>query len=132
MPEFNIWAVLVAAVAAFAVGGLWYSSLLFGKAWMAETGITEERAASANMPRTFGLAFLATLIAATVFALFLGPAPELSFAVGAGFAAGLGWVAMSFAVNDLFEQRSFKLWAINAGYHTVVFTLFGLVLGLWH
>ena len=132
MHEFNIWAALVAAVSAFVVGGVWYSPLLFGKAWMVESGMTEERAASANMPRTFGLAFLATLIAALVFASFLGPAPSLPFALGAGFAAGFAWVAMSFAVNDLFEQRSFKLWAINAGYHTVVFTLFGLVLGLWH
>jgi len=32
MPEFNIWAVLTAAVSAFLLGGLWYSPALFARA----------------------------------------------------------------------------------------------------
>ena len=27
---------------------------------------------------------------------------------------------------------SFRLWLIDGGYHTLQFTLYGLVLGLWH
>jgi len=33
MPEFNVWAVLAAAVSSFVLGGLWYSPALFGPAW---------------------------------------------------------------------------------------------------
>lgn len=47
----------------------------------------------------------------------------------AGLAAGLGWVAMAFGVNYMFEGKSFKLWLINAGYNTVVFALVGLIIG---
>jgi hypothetical protein len=64
--------------------------------------------------------------------MFLGPAPALPFALGAGSSAGLCWVAAAFGINDLFERRSLRLWAINAAYHTLAFTLYGLVFGLWH
>ena len=76
--------------------------------------------------------FDAVPVASFVFAMFLGPAPALGLAVGAGFAAGLGWVATSYGITYLFEHRSLKLFLINGGYHTVQFTLIGLILGLWH
>ncbi len=44
--------------------------------------------------------------------------------------AGLLWVAGSFGINYLFERRSFKLFCINGGYHTLQFAIFGLVLAL--
>jgi hypothetical protein len=31
----------------------------------------------------------------------------------------------------LFEHKSLKLFLVNGGYHTVQFTVIGLVLGLW-
>jgi hypothetical protein len=45
---------------------------------------------------------------------------------------GLAIVAMSFAINYTFAQRSLKLWLIDGGYHTLQFALYGLILGLWH
>ncbi|HBD19770.1 MAG TPA: DUF1761 domain-containing protein [Arenimonas sp.] len=131
MPEFNVWAVLVAAVSSFVLGGLWYSPVLFGKAWQRETGLSDETLAGGNMALIFGLAFVLSLAAAFVFALFLGPRPSLELGVGAGASAGLFWVASSFGINYLFERKSLKLFAINAGYHTLQFTLIGLVLALW-
>lgn len=128
----NVLAVIAAAVASFAVGGVWYAPGVFGKAWMAESGVSVEKAKEANMAKTFGLAFVLSLVASFTFALFLGPAPALGFAVMAGFIAGLTWVAGSLGINYLFEQKSLKLFLINGGYHTVQFTVIGLVLGLWH
>ena len=130
MPEFNIWAVLVAAVSAFVLGSLWYSPMLFGKPWQREAGVSEEQIKNANMGLIFGLAFVLSLVASLVFALFLGPRPPVSLGLGAGFAAGLCWVGASFGINYLFERRSLKLFLINAGYHTVQFTIIGLVLAL--
>jgi hypothetical protein len=96
MPEVNYLAVIAAAVATFLLGGLWYSPALFGKAWQREAGVPDERMKNANMVKIFGLTFVLSLIAAWVFALFLGPRPPLSLGLGAGFAAGLCWVAASF------------------------------------
>jgi hypothetical protein len=132
MPEVNYLAVLAAAVATFALGGLWYSPALFGKVWQREAGVTEEKLKSANMGLIFGLTFVLALIAAWVFALFLGPRPPMALGLGAGFSAGLCWVAASLGINYLFERKSLKLWLINGGYHTLQFTIIGLILALWH
>jgi hypothetical protein len=128
----NLWAVLAAGAASLVLGGLWYSPVLFGNAWMRASGVTEAQARSANMAKVMGSAFLLSLVGAAVFALFLGPAPALGFAVGAGFSAGLCWVAGSFGINYLFEQRPLSLFFINGGYHTLQYTLIGVILGSWH
>lgn len=132
MPEVDWIAVVVAAVSAFVLGGLWYGPL-FGKAWMAEHGFTEEDLKDGNMARIYGLAFLLSLIAALVFAVFLSHGPDLDWLMGlaAGATVGLFWVATSFGISYLFEGKSLKLWLINAGYHTMQFTLYGLVIGLF-
>jgi len=130
MPQVNLIAVLVCGVASLVLGGAWYSPLLFGKAWQRAAGLSDEQASSGNMAMIFGLAFVLSLIAAYVFGMFLGASMPLAGAVGAGFAAGLCWVAASFGINYLFERRPVALWLINGGYQTLQFTLFGLILGL--
>jgi len=130
MPEVNWIAIVVAAVASFLLGGLWYSPVLFARAWQREAGITDEQLKNANMGKIFSLAFILCLLAAWIFATFLGPRPSLALGFGAGFSAGLFWVAASFGINYLFERRSFKLFLINGGYHTLQFTVIGGVISL--
>jgi len=132
MPEINLWAVLAAGLSSMVLGGLWYSPVLFGKAWSAASGITEAQQQSANMLRIMGTAFVLAVLGAAVFAMFLGPRPAVGFATAAGLSAGLCWVAGSFGINYLFEQRPLRLFLINGSYHTLQYTLIGLILGLWH
>lgn len=132
MPQINYLAVIAAAVCAFLAGALWYSPLLFGKAWQREAGLSDQQLASSNMLRIFAATLLLGLVAAFVFALFLGPRPSMPLGLGAGFSAGLCWVASSIGMNYLFARRSFKLFLIDGGYHTLQFTLIGVVLALWH
>ncbi len=132
MPDINVWAVLAAGLSSLILGGLWYSPVLFGKAWSAASGVTEEQARSANMAVTLGTTLVLALFGAAVFAMFLGPKPAPMFATMAGVAAGLFWVAGSFGINYLFEQRSLRLFLINGGYHTLQYSLIGLILGTWH
>jgi hypothetical protein len=125
----NIWAVLLAAVSSFLVGGLWYSPALFGRVWNTENG--GEKTA-AHPAKVFGISFIFSLVAAASFAAWLGAAASLEASLKAAGLAGFGFVAASFGINYQFAQRSFKLWLIDGGYHTVQFLLFGLILGLWH
>lgn len=134
MGNLNFWAVLVAALSSFAIGSIWYSKLLFGKAWMKETGITEDDAKNKGlpMPVIFGTAFVLILVGAFSLAMFIGPESNAAFGGFAGFMVGLIWIGFAFGVNYLYEMRSFKLFLINAGYNTVIFTLMGIILGAWH
>jgi hypothetical protein len=131
MPEVNWLAVLAAAISAFVLGGLWYSPAMFGKAWQRGAGLTDEQLKGGNPAKIYGGAFVLSLIAAATFAMFLGKLP-VAEATAYGFCAGLTWVAASFGINYLFERRSMPLFLVNGGYHTLQFTLYGVILGLWH
>jgi hypothetical protein len=132
MPHVSYVGVLVAAVSAFVLGGIWYSPLLFANAWLREIGKTKEQLGNANMAKIFGGAFVLAFITAWVFAMFLGPTVTVKFGAAAGFAAGLCWVGTSLGTSYLFERRSLRLWLINAGYFTLMFTLMGALIGLIH
>ena len=81
--------------------------------------------------KVFALSFVCSLVMAFNLAAFLGAKATLGFGVFAGFATGLGWVAMSLAIIYLFEQRSLKLWLVNGGCQVVTYTLMGAILGGW-
>ena len=130
MPDVNWLAVLLCGLSSMVLGAIWYSPMLFARRWMAGAKLSEGDLAGANMALIYGLAFLLSLIAAYVFALFIGRGMPLGPAVAAGAAAGVCWVAASFGISYLFERRSLGHWLINGGYHALQFTLFGLILGL--
>lgn len=131
MDQFNIWAVLVAALSTFLIGGLWYSPSVFGKAWMRENGFTEEGMKNANMIKIFGLAFFLALIAAFNLAMYMGPENRPAMGAFWGFLAGFGWVATFIGTHYLFERKSFTLFLINAGYSIVSLTIMGIILAAW-
>jgi hypothetical protein len=121
---------LLSALSAFLLGGLWYSPLLFGKTWQREAGLSDEQLQAANKVRIFGVSFVLCLLAAIAFSMVITPEASFFMAFHSGVGVGLFWVATSFGVNYLFELKSFKLWLINAGYHSLQFTLYGLIFGL--
>lgn len=129
--DLNYWAILVAALSTFLIGGLWYSPAVFGKAWMKENGLTEDELKKGNMAKIFGLAFLLGLIAAINLAMFMGPESNPMMGALWGFLAGFGWVATFVGMHYLFEHKSFKLFLINAGYSIVALTVMGLILAAW-
>lgn len=126
----NWFAIVAAALVGFAVGALWYGPV-FGKVWMAEVGLTEEDVKRANMLKIFGIAFVLQFMMAYCLAMFFGN--DITAVTGAlyGFLTGFAWVGFALAVNAMFEQKSWKYILINGGYWTVVFTLMGLIIGVW-
>ncbi len=130
LESINYLAVIVAALSAFIIGGLWYS-VLFAKPWMVENGFDEEQLKKGNMGLIFGGSFILSLIVSFVLVLFLGPERDALFGAMAGLLAGLFWVATAMGITYLFERKSLKLFLINAGYHVITFTVMGFILGIW-
>jgi hypothetical protein len=56
--HMNIFAILVAAIVPMTIGLIWYSNTIFGKAWMASAGLSEEQLKSGNMLIIFGVSLL--------------------------------------------------------------------------
>lgn len=131
MEDLNYWAVLVAALSTFIIGGVWYSPMAFGKAWMKENGFSDEDLKNGNMTKIFGLSFVLGLVASINLAMFLGSDIDIVSGAFYGFLAGFGWVATFIGTHYLFERRSFKLFLINAGYSIIALTTMGLIIGAW-
>jgi hypothetical protein len=128
--NLNWPAIIVAAVSAFILGGLWYSPLLFAKKWMKETGITEESTKNANMIKIFSIAFILALIASFFLAMFIGANAGAGFGALAGFMAGVGWVFTFMGISYLFESRTLTHFLINSVYSIVSLTVMGLIIGV--
>jgi hypothetical protein len=129
--QLNPWAILAATVSAFLIGGVWYSPILFSRAWMKAAGLSEEEVQRGNMAKIFGLSFLLILVMAVNLAAFLSGPADLVWGMTAGALAGIGWVAASLGVLYLFEHRPLKLFLVNGGYLAVSFVVMGGILGAW-
>jgi hypothetical protein len=132
-PDHINWlAVAAAAASTFVLGGLWYSPVLFGRAWMAVNNLSEADLGRGNMARIFGLSLLCSLLMAANLAAFLAtPDTTAAWGATAGFLAGFGWVFLAIAIIAQFERRPWKYVAINGGYMTVAFVIMGLIIGAW-
>jgi len=130
--SINFWAILVAAVANFVIGGMWYSPALFGKIWMKANGFNDADLKKGSPALIFGLSFVFCLLMSANLAGFLGgPDTTVGFAIAAGIAGGLGWAALGLGVIALFERRPLSYLLVNGGYLTVSFAVMGAILGVW-
>ncbi len=126
-------AVLVAAVASYIFGAIWYMAL--AKTWMVEAGVEtgdDGKPANAGDPKPYILAFLCTVVVAGmmrhIFAL--SNIDTLAKGVMAGLGIGLFLAAPWVVTNYGFAGRSRKLMLIDGGYATIGCTIMGAVLTL--
>ena len=109
---------LIGGAAAFLLGFAWYTAL-FGKVWQAETGITDEQAQS-GMAVTYGLSFLMMCIVSfgINYVINLHDPAEQTFVHGAfhGILACALYCVPAIAINYLYQKKSLKLFAIDAGF----------------
>lgn len=122
--------IFLAALAAFALGFVWYS-FIFGKAWQAETGITDEQAQS-GMAVTHGFAFLMMVVIAYAvnYIVNMHPVEEQTFVHGAfhGLLSCALYAAPLVVIHYLYQKKSFKLMMIDIGFALIFFSVIGGVL----
>ena len=130
----DYWAILLAAIAAYIVGALWY--WLLGKPWMAALGLTEEMIKGKDKkpsPLPFVLAFVADLIMAWILAglighLGIGQVTLKNGVISAAF-VWFGFVITTLAVNNSFAMRKPILIAIDGGHWLTVLLVMGAIIG---
>jgi Protein of unknown function (DUF1761) len=129
--DVNYPAVLAAALSTFFIGGLWYSPLLFQKAWMRASGLDEEDLEKGSPVKTFGWASSSRSSWRSIRRRFSPGRKRRSPRGDGGGLGGLGRVALGIAIVALFEQRSWAYVLINGGYFVVAFLAMGAILGGW-
>lgn len=138
MIEINYIGVVVAAVIAMVLGFLWYGPL-FSKPWMKELGLTKEKI-EASKKKGMTLNYVLMMVSALVMAYVLAHVIAMSVialghmglltGVQSGFWMWLGFVATVVLGKVLWEGRSWKLYAIDAGYYLVSLILMGVAIVL--
>jgi hypothetical protein len=130
--HFNYLAILVAALIQFFLGALWYC-LFFAKPWMALTGHQKCEKPKGIVVTMFS-SFIGALILTFVLAHMVLWSGATTFGCGAfiGFLCWLGFIATTFFAVTIYEQRPYKLYAINTGYWLAVLVISGGLLAAWH
>ncbi len=135
----NYLAVLVAAIASMVVGYLWYG-VFFKKSWMAMMGYTSETMGTMKMKANtaYAIQFVASLLMAYVLYhgltfgnYYLEMEPGISGAVVGSFWMWLGFIVPVSLGVVLWENKPWKLWAINASHYLVSLIVMGVILSYW-
>jgi hypothetical protein len=130
--HFNHLAVLVSAFYQWILGALWYS-LFFAKPWMALTGHV---AGSRPKGAVVGMisSFVGGLILSFVLAHVVLWSGATTICQGAfiGFICWLGFIAAPLFAETIYEQRPYRLFALNTGYWLVALLGSGCLLAVWH
>jgi hypothetical protein len=131
--HLNFLAVLVSAVILWMLGALWYSPPLFSKPWMAGLGITPDPSKKKSLLVGMISSFIGDFILAFVLAHFVGWSHASVFGAGMfiGFLAWFGFFVAPNFPQGIYENRPFKVFAINNGYWFVGLLIVGGLLAVW-
>ena len=133
MPKLNVSAVLVCAVLAFVIGGLWYSPLVFGNAYSTLRGLGPNSATDMAMPvgELVG-EFVRWLVITFILARFMVLLGVADLTGALMFGAWMWAVVYSaLAGSVLHEGYPWRLYAIHAGDGLAKIMLITTILGLW-
>jgi hypothetical protein len=128
----NYLAVLVAAIASYAIASLWYG-VIFRKLWMQLTNISEMKPAPVQM----ALPFVGSLVMSYVLthSIAFGNAYVQTSGVSGGLMGGffnwLGFIAPVTLMGVVYEKRPWKLWILDNGFWLLSLLVMGAILTAW-
>ncbi len=134
----NNAAVIVAALAQFAIGFFWYGPL-FGKAWLKLIGVSASVMGSAkgsDMVKPMIISLIQALITAYVLAHVLAFAETKTVYEGlqGAFWVWLGFVATTSASSYVWDptgKKNWKLWKLDNGYYLASLLAMSAIIAAW-
>jgi hypothetical protein len=129
-------AVIVATLAHYLLGGLWYSPLLFGNKFLQIIGWSPEKLAEMEKQtpvKELAITFVTSLVLVYILAHFVQytKAKTAWGGIQTAFWLWLGFIVTTQLATVLFEQRPLGLYLINIGYQLVGCAIAGVILALW-
>jgi Protein of unknown function (DUF1761) len=128
----NYAAVIVAAIAYWLLGAVWFG-VLFSKPWMDYEHMTVEQAKSINPVLPYVISFVLNLLIAFVLAQLIQW--RSAYTAGRGAAVGaILWIGILGPITFttyMYEMRPKELFAINEFYPLAGLILMGTILGAW-
>lgn len=134
--DVNWLAVIVAALAYFVIGAVWYAPPVFGAMWMAAGGMTREQSEEGPGAAIFAVPLVGSVLSTLALGMLAvaSGTDTLSEGIVLGFIVAIGFALAISLVTAAFESTKPKpmLWgAVNAGYHIVGTVVAGAIIGAW-
>lgn len=131
----SIMAIIGSGIVSMIIGYVWYGPL-FGKMWAQLQGWSSsdmQMKQSQGMAKSYAMMFIGSLVLATVLGMFARTVGAITLTDGVmvGFWAWVGFALPLLLSSVLWEGKSWKLYALNAGYNVVQFVLLGAIVTLW-
>ena len=134
--EVNWLGIVLATVAAMAVGFVWYSRGVFGTVWMKLAGLDD-----AKMKKGMFGPMVSAVVGSLLTAYILAHVSFLAHAffkntffmdtVTTAFWLALGISATTLVIHNSFERKPWKLTALAVGNRFVTLVVMGMVIGLF-
>lgn len=132
--HINWLAVLLAVVAYFMLGALWYSKTLFGSKWAGLVGIAmNDPNKGRGMGKMMTATFLLILVTCIGLALLVNRLDIFVLASGVklGIITGICFATTAVAISFIYESRPAALYFIDCGYHLAGNIIAAIILALW-
>lgn len=132
--EMNWLAILVAAVAYFLLGALWYSKALFGNLWIKSTGVDMSNPdAKKGVGGIMAFTFLLELITCIGLGILINRLMLTGAVSGIklGLFTGVFFSAIGIAISYLYQSKPKVLTVIDAGYHIVGSIIASIIICMW-
>ena len=133
--QMNWLAVLVAALAYFMLGAIWYSRALFGKQWATLVKLdTKDPNLKKGMGKMMASTFILILIVCSGLELLIVKfnfEEQVMYGIKLGLLTGLTFATTVVSINYVYENKPTNLYLINNGYHVVGHVLAAAIIVLW-
>lgn len=125
--QTNWLATLVAAVAYWVIGAMWYGIL--GKRWMTAAGLTKEKI-DASSKIVYLYTFVLEFVIVMGLSWIIGPERPVGDAIQIGLIVGLIFSGFTTWVHYMYTSQKSDLYWIDAGYTTIASIAASIILAV--
>lgn len=134
-PPLNLLAVIVTGVAAFLLGGIWYTAL-FGKLWIKLHGYTKEQVDAMQKARPphifFGTMLLAYWLMATLMGFLMYWIKATNWMDGAIVGLTVWGIVQAIALTTYISgDKRFGVYVLDGAYQLCFLVMTGIILAVW-
>ena len=131
----NWLAILVATLAYFVLGALWYSKALFGSKWAALLKLdVNDPMHKKSMGKMMAGSFVLMLVACIGLSILIVKVnfdSDYLYGIKIGLLTGICYASTAVGINYVYENKPTALYFINNGYHIAGQVIAATILVMW-
>ena len=131
----NWWAILVAAIAYFILGAIWYSKALFGSKWAKLVNLD---VSNPDLKKGMGGMMLSTFVLILIVCFGLSLLVNMIkfddnflYGIKLGLLTGFAFATTAVSISYVYERKPADLYFINNGYHIIGHVIAATIIVLW-